>query len=132
MDTTNTVYIKQNITNKMYNDYPVATAVPITNNRNTYNSNKSSQNSFTSVDLNTPIPSIDLTNTYPDGLKTPPNKLNTNIDNYKSNALILHCRDCQNMYTPDPYDVGSMRYYRCEQCSETFVERSCCASCTIS
>ena len=146
----NNVYIKQDTTNKIY-DYPIAVAVPITNNqedninsndRNIYNSYRSIHNSFTSIDLNTqipsvsssPSPSLDLTKTYPDGLKTPPpNRLSRpQVNNYKSNPLILYCRDCQNMYTPDPYDVGSMRYYRCEQCSETFVTRSCCASCTIS
>ena len=129
------------IHNEIHN-YPIAIAVPINNNndRNIYSSYRSSHNSFSSIDLHTPSPSIYLTNTYSDGLKTPPpvqkdkdqKLLDSNINNYNSNSLIFTCRDCHNIFTPDPYEKGSMEYYRCPQCTDTFVERSCCASCTIS
>lgn len=151
MDTNKNVYINNEITNKIHT-YPTATAVLISNNddeninyndRNIYNSYRSSQNSLSSIDLHTPIPtpipspSIDLTKTYPDGLKTPPRSVKTRGEKHKrllshNNTLIFTCRDCLNIYTPDPYDQGSMGYYRCEICRETFVQRSCCASCTIS
>ena len=69
MDMNKNKYIHDEIHN-----YPIAIAVPINNNndRNIYSSYRSSHNSFSSIDLHTPSPSIDLTNTYSDGLKTPP------------------------------------------------------------
>lgn len=154
MYTNNNVHIKQTIENDLQNKSNYPSAIPITkpieniinNDRNIYNSyHNNNMNLFTSIDLNTSKESVDLSNvSHPDGLKTPPPKYRSKEDKYnqllspkyintkKNNSLIFTCRDCNNIYTPDPYDKGSMGYYRCESCRETFVERSCCASCSIS